>query len=38
MEEKASTDTKPKKVKKKKKGKRIVPIFRHLIKPKKDSA
>ena len=38
MTEKASTDDRPKKVKKKKKGKQIKPIFRHLIKPSKDSA
>jgi len=38
MTEKASTNDKPKLVKKKPKPKRIKPIFRHLIKPKKDSA
>lgn len=36
MEDKPKTDDKPKTVKKKAKPKRIKPIFRHLIKPKKD--
>ena len=36
MEDKPKTNDKPKTVKKKKKQLRIQPIFRHLIKPKKD--
>ena len=38
MTDTSKTDDKQKTVKKKKKDKKIVPIFRHLIKPKKDSA
>lgn len=38
MEDKPKTNDKAKVVKKKPKPKRIQPIFRHLIKPSKDSA